>query len=54
LIIAKESGHRMPDDAPGLVAFAIDQVVSAVRDHSESVALDPARVSEAGGDLAAR
>jgi pimeloyl-ACP methyl ester carboxylesterase len=53
LIIAKESGHRMPDDAPGLVAFAIDQVVSAVRDHSESVALDPGQVSEAGGDLAA-
>jgi pimeloyl-ACP methyl ester carboxylesterase len=54
LIIAKKSGHRMPDDAPGLVAFAIDQVVSAVRDHSESVALDPGQVSEAGGDLSAR
>jgi pimeloyl-ACP methyl ester carboxylesterase len=54
LIIAKDSGHRMPDDAPGLVAFAIDQVVSAARDHSESVALDPHQVSDAGGELADR
>jgi pimeloyl-ACP methyl ester carboxylesterase len=54
LIVAKNAGHRLPEDAPGLVAFAVDQVVAAVRDHSESVALDPGRVSEAGGDLAAR
>jgi pimeloyl-ACP methyl ester carboxylesterase len=54
LIIANDSGHRMPDDAPGLVAFAIDRVVSAVRDHSESVALDSHEVSDAGGELADR
>jgi pimeloyl-ACP methyl ester carboxylesterase len=53
LIIARDSGHRLPDDAPGLVAFAIDHVVTAVREHSESVALDPADVNEAGGNLAA-
>jgi pimeloyl-ACP methyl ester carboxylesterase len=54
LIVARNAGHRIPEDAPGLVAFAVDQVVSAVRDHTESVALDPDQVSAAGGDLAAR
>jgi pimeloyl-ACP methyl ester carboxylesterase len=54
LIIAQDSGHRMPDDAPRLVAFAIDHVVAAVRDHSETVALNAGQVSEAGGDLTAQ
>jgi pimeloyl-ACP methyl ester carboxylesterase len=52
LIIAKDSGHRMPDDAPGLVAFAIDQVVSAVRGHHDAVAVAAAAVGDVGGDLA--
>jgi hypothetical protein len=54
LIVAANAGHRIPEDAPGLVAFAVDQVVTAVRDHREHVALDPAQVSAAGGNLVAR
>jgi hypothetical protein len=52
LIVAGDSGHRIPEDAPGLVAFAVDQVVTAVRDRSDSVALNADQVSQAGGDLA--
>jgi len=54
LIIATNAGHRIPEDAPGLVAFAVDHVVTAVRDHTESVALDPGQVRDAGGELAGR
>jgi len=52
LIVAKDSGHRIPEDAPGLVAFAVDQVVTAVRDRAERVTLDADRAGQAGGDLA--
>jgi pimeloyl-ACP methyl ester carboxylesterase len=52
LIVAKDAGHRIPEDAPGLAAFAIDQVVTAVRGHRQAVTLDAGQVSEAGGDLA--
>ncbi len=52
LIVARNAGHRIPEDAPGLVAFAVDQVVAAVRDHDEKVVLDPGLVGMAGGDLA--
>jgi pimeloyl-ACP methyl ester carboxylesterase len=54
LIVARDAGHRIPEDAPGLVAFAVDQVVLAVRDHRDAVALDPDQVGAVGGDLAAR
>jgi pimeloyl-ACP methyl ester carboxylesterase len=53
LIVATNAGHRIPEDAPGLVAFAVDHVVTAVRDHSETVKLAAADVNEAGGNLAA-
>ncbi|HEY7147430.1 MAG TPA: alpha/beta hydrolase [Streptosporangiaceae bacterium] len=51
LIIAADSGHRVPAEAPGLAAFAIDQVVLAVRDGRRAVALDPAQAEAAGGTL---
>jgi pimeloyl-ACP methyl ester carboxylesterase len=53
LVVARDSGHRVPEDAPGLVAFAVDQVVAAVRDHHRAVVLDPGQVGQAGGDLVA-
>jgi pimeloyl-ACP methyl ester carboxylesterase len=49
LIIAIDSGHRMVREAPDLVAFAIDEVVRAVRDQRTAADLDPARVAAAGG-----
>ena len=52
LIIAKDSGHLIPADAPGLVAFAVDQVVMAVREGSSTAALDARQVERAGGNLA--
>jgi pimeloyl-ACP methyl ester carboxylesterase len=54
LIVARDSGHRIPEEAPGLVAFAVDQVVTAVRDQRDAIALDADQVSDAGGDLAKR
>jgi pimeloyl-ACP methyl ester carboxylesterase len=52
LIVASDAGHRIPEDAPGVVAFAVDHVILAVREHSERVSLDAAQVAEAGGALA--
>lgn len=39
----------MPGEAPGLVAFAIDQVAYAVRAHAPRVALDPIHLATVGG-----
>jgi pimeloyl-ACP methyl ester carboxylesterase len=52
LIVASDAGHRIPEDAPGLVAFAVDKVVVAVRGRSERVSLDAGQVAAAGGDVA--
>jgi pimeloyl-ACP methyl ester carboxylesterase len=52
LIVARDAGHRIPEDAPGLVAFAVDQVVTAVRDQCDAITLEADQVSRAGGDLA--
>jgi pimeloyl-ACP methyl ester carboxylesterase len=52
LIIAKDAGHRIPVDASGLVAFAVDQVVMSVREGSSTGALDARQVERAGGNLA--
>lgn len=49
LVVAANAGHQIPREAPGLVAFAIDEVVRAVRGGSVVVDLDPARVAASGG-----
>ncbi|HKT01326.1 MAG TPA: hypothetical protein VJT31_17515 [Rugosimonospora sp.] len=51
LIVANDSGHEMPREAPALVAAAIDAVVRAVRDQAGAVALDPDRVGSVGGRI---
>jgi pimeloyl-ACP methyl ester carboxylesterase len=50
-LIAQDSGHHMPKDAPALVAYAIDAVTRAVR-AGTSPRLDPAELAAAGGRLA--
>ena len=50
LIVAADSGHDIPGEAPDLVAFAIDEVVRATRHHARRVLLDPAKVRAAGGN----
>jgi pimeloyl-ACP methyl ester carboxylesterase len=52
LIIAKSSGHNIPVDAPGLVAFAVDQVVISARQGGSAAVLDTREVEKAGGSLA--
>jgi hypothetical protein len=51
LIIAADSGHRMLQEAPNLVAFAIDEVVRAVRDRRTTADADRDRTAAAGGRL---
>lgn len=46
---AVDSGHFIQNDAPGLVALAVDSVVDAVRIGSRDVALDEEWVGAAGG-----
>lgn len=53
LVVATDSGHRMPREAPALVAYAIDAVVHAVRDRAGTVRLDPDGLATAGGRLVA-
>jgi pimeloyl-ACP methyl ester carboxylesterase len=47
-IVATDAGHQIPDEAPRLVAYAIDAVVRAVRASSEPQ-LDPGELEVAGG-----
>jgi pimeloyl-ACP methyl ester carboxylesterase len=54
LIVATDSGHDIPGEAPDLVALAIDEVVRAVRGRHPCAILDPIRVHAAGGDLSMR
>ncbi len=49
-IVAANAGHQIPREAPRLVAYAIDEVVLAVREQRD-VAFDPDRVTAVGGDL---
>jgi pimeloyl-ACP methyl ester carboxylesterase len=51
LIIAKDSGHRIPADAPGLVAFAVDQVVIPAREGNATAAPTQGGAERAGGNL---
>jgi hypothetical protein len=51
LIIATDSGRRMLRDAPALVAFAIAEVVRAVRDGRTTTRTNPTRAATAGGTL---
>ena len=50
LIAGDNVSHQIPDEAPGLVAYAISAVVDAVR-HGTDVALDPPRLAALGGHL---
>jgi pimeloyl-ACP methyl ester carboxylesterase len=50
LIVATDSGHAIPREAPTLVAHAIDAVVIAART-GRWVALDVAEVAAIGGEL---
>jgi pimeloyl-ACP methyl ester carboxylesterase len=49
VIVAENSGHLLPIDAPDLVAYAVQAVVSAVRANSLDPYLDPRHVSDLGG-----
>jgi pimeloyl-ACP methyl ester carboxylesterase len=49
LVIAANSGHDIPGEAPNLAAFAVDEVVRAVRRRNAVVTLDPSHVHAAGG-----
>ncbi len=51
LLIAADSGHDIPGEAPDLVAFAIDDVVRAVRSHAPRVRVDPLQVLAVGGTV---
>lgn len=51
LLVADDSGHLMPVDAPALVAYAIDAVARAVRAGTRPQ-LDPAELAAHGGRLA--
>jgi pimeloyl-ACP methyl ester carboxylesterase len=51
-LVAATAGHQLPREAPALVAYAIDTVLTAVRGHLPGVAIDPAAVIHAGGALA--
>lgn len=53
LIVATNSGHAIPREAPALIAYAVDAVVDAVR-AGRPVAVDPARVQAVGGRLQGR
>ena len=50
LVVARNAGHDIPTEAPHLVAFAIDEVVRAVRRHTRRVNLDPAQIRAADGN----
>lgn len=49
--IVADTGHQIPRERPGLVAYAVDAVVRAVRDKAP-VRLDAKRLAELGGSLA--
>ena len=49
LVTATDAGHDLPGEAPGLVAYAIDQVVHAVRTSAARVVLDPVHLAAVGG-----
>jgi hypothetical protein len=51
LVVAANSGHDIPGQAPSLVALVIDEVVHAVRRGDRQVSLIPLQVEAAGGDL---
>lgn len=48
LVIARDAGHQIPAEAPGLVAYVVDQVVEAARSWS-TPALDD--IAAAGGQV---
>lgn len=52
LLVADDSGHLMPREAPALVAYAIDAVTRAVRTGTRPE-IDPAELAAVGGRLAA-
>jgi pimeloyl-ACP methyl ester carboxylesterase len=49
-ILARTAGHRLEVEAPGLVAFAIEAVVAAIRDN-KTLSLDPLRIASLDGDV---
>jgi pimeloyl-ACP methyl ester carboxylesterase len=51
LVVAVDAGHQIPSEAPRLVAFAVDEVVHAVRRGQRSCRLDPHRFATEGGIL---
>jgi len=50
LLVAEDSGHLMPREAPALVAYAIDAVTRAVRAGARPE-IDPAELAAVGGRL---
>lgn len=48
-LVAASGGHQLQREAPRLVAYAIDQVVDAVRAEQPAVRVDPAALAGAGG-----
>lgn len=50
LVVAADSGHQIPDDAPQLVAHVVDEVVAAVR-AGTSVMFDLSTLAVSGGSL---
>jgi pimeloyl-ACP methyl ester carboxylesterase len=51
LVVATNSGQDVPGEAADLVAFAIDEVVRAVRSRAPRVGVDPGQVLAVGGRL---
>jgi hypothetical protein len=46
-----DAGHLIPDDAPALVAYAVDEVVRAVRAGRSEVILDAGQLAGVGGRI---
>lgn len=53
LLAARDSGHYVHHEAAGLVAYAVDEVVLAVRAGLPSPSLNAVKVFEMGGQIAA-
>lgn len=51
-LVANSAGHQLPRDAPKLVAYAVDAVVTAVRDGVRHVTIAPAEVALRSGAVA--
>jgi pimeloyl-ACP methyl ester carboxylesterase len=51
LVVAADAGHQIPQEAPQLIAFAVDEVVQAVRRGDPTCRLDPDCLARVGGLL---